>query len=231
MPTLEEIQLFAKHHLKRRVVDHPAPDTQMGGVSLGYDAEVFASDMRALGDRFAVSTPITLAYRGAVHPVFDVEARDRDAPKRVLVLGGVHGNEQAGILAVPRILEAYDASRQRYRGRMDLRVLAPVNPVGAAFFSRFNADGYDVNRDFVRFETREARLVRDVISEYRPDIVVALHEGPQDATFMFTNQHVELPRAARLLRAMEKAGTELARQDYFGRTLRPPGLAPMSRPQ
>ena len=103
-----------------------------------------------------------------------------------------------------------------------------MNAIGAAELSRFNADGYDINRDFIQFRTEEARLVRRVFDEFRPDFVLSLHEGPQDAAFMFANRHVDGALARRLLAALEAGGTTLATKDYFGLPLRPPGLSASS---
>lgn len=230
MPTLREIRLFARHHLVRRTVDHPAPDTEMDVVSLGYEPRAYAERIATYADRFRVETRGEVEHQGARYPILRIASGHERARKRLVVLAGVHGNEQAGILAVPDILDGFDAERARYAA-VELVVLTPVNPVGAAHFSRYNAHGYDVNRDFTRFDTVEARIVRDLFDEVRPDFAIALHEGPQDAAFMFTNQHVEPALAARLLRAMEAGGTTLATHDYFGRALRPPGHAPMSRAQ
>ena len=65
MPTLDEIRMFAKYHLVRRVVDHPAPETSMGIVPLGYDADAYADTIRSFGDRFEVSTLAEVEYQGA----------------------------------------------------------------------------------------------------------------------------------------------------------------------
>ena len=116
---------------------------------------------------------------------------------------------------MPSLRNNYDSSD------VQLVVIAPVNPVGAAELSRYNAQGYDINRDFVRFETQEARAVRRAFEQDRPDFLVALHEGPQDDTFMFTNRRVDPQLAGRLLDAMARGGTELGDKDYFGRTLNP----------
>jgi hypothetical protein len=139
-----------------------------------------------------------------------------------LVLSGVHGNEHAGLLAVPPLLDAWSSDRVR------LVVVTPVNPVGAAELSRFNAEGYDINRDFVRFGTPEARVVRDIFERERPHFVISLHEGPQDATFMFANRFVETKLAHALCDALAAGGTVLAEKDYFGMRLTPPGLSPSS---
>lgn len=162
-----------------------------------------------------------IPHRDRAHPILSVRSRTV-AEKTLLVLAGVHGDELAGLLAVPSILEAWASERVR------LVVLTPVNPVGAAEGSRVNAGGQDINRDFVRFATPEARAVRDVFEDTRPDFVISLHEGPQRGTFMFTNRHVALPFAIAVCDALSAGGTVLASRDYFGRRLRPPGLAPAS---
>jgi hypothetical protein len=151
-----------------------------------------------------------------------LEVRAAGAGRKLLVLAGVHGNEHAGLLAVPSILDRLEDRA------VDVSIVTPVNPIGAAHLSRYNGEGYDINRDFVRFYTPEARAVRELFDRFAPDFVVSLHEGPQDATFFFANRCVERDLAVRLLDSMKERGTTLAETDYFGRTLRPPGYAPLS---
>lgn len=226
MPSLstlpQDLAKFAKYHLVRRAETYPAREQDLGIVPLAFDFERYIARVRAAdATRFDVRTETTVSYEGRDHPILSVRSKDaaRDA-KTLLVLAGVHGNEHAGLLAVPPILDAWSSARVR------LVVVTPVNPVGAAQLSRLNAEGYDVNRDFVRFTTPEARVVRDVYERERPDFVISLHEGPQDATFMFTNRFVDEPLARTLLDALAKGGTVLAEKDYFGLRLDPPGLSP-----
>jgi len=176
--------------------------------------------VRAFGDRYDVVEEARVAYRGTTRPILSVSSRTANATKRLLVCSGVHGNEQAGIVCVPEILERYPDD-----GPVAVRVLTPVNAIGAAELSRFNADGYDINRDFTKFRTEEARVVRRAFEDFRPDFVVSLHEGPQDASFMFANRHVDGALARRLLATLEAGGTTLADKDYFGLTLKPKGLS------
>ena len=189
-----------------------------------FDFERYLARIRAFdGPRFVVSTAATLHHRDRAYPMLAVRSRadGSDAPT-LLVLAGVHGDERAGIVAVPAILEAWRSTRVR------LVVVTPVNPVGASRRTRSGAMGKDINRDFLRFATPEARAVRDIFEEVRPAFVLSLHEGPQRGTFMFTNRHVEATLATALCDALAASGTLLATRDYFGRTLRPPGWAPAS---
>jgi hypothetical protein len=219
-----DLATFAKYHLVRRTVKHPAREETLGIVPLGFDLERYVAVLRGFdGDRFRVETETHVPYEGREHPILSVRSTG-NAEKTLLVLAGVHGNEHAGLLAVPRILDAWQEKEQEEKG-VRLVVVTPVNPVGAAELSRFNAEGYDINRDFIRFYTPEARLVRRIYERERPDFVVSLHEGPQDATFMFANRFVTDDVARELLDGLAKAGTVLAEKDYFGLRLDPPGLS------
>ena len=226
MPSLatlpKDLAKFARYHLVRRPATHPAREEYLGIVPLGFDLDRYVAQIRSYeGPRFEVAVEETVTYRDRPHPILSVRSRG-PAARTLLVLAGVHGNEHAGLLAIPPILDAWSSERVR------LVVLTPVNPVGAAELSRFNAEGYDVNRDFVRFGTPEARVVRSLYDRERPDFVVSLHEGPQDATFMFTNRFVGEPLGRRLCTALAEGGTVLAEKDYFGLRLEPPGLSPSS---
>lgn len=220
MPTLQDVKVFAKLHLKQRAYDWPAPDEDMDVVPLGYEPEAFEAAVRAFDGRYDVAEVARVAYKDTTRPILSVSSRSPAATKRLLVLSGVHGNEQAGIMCVPEILERFPDD-----GDVALRLLTPVNAIGAAELSRFNADGYDINRDFVRFRTTEARTVRAAFEDFRPDFVLSLHEGPQDAAFMFANRHVDPALSQRLLEILAAGGTRLATKDYFGLKLTPPGLS------
>lgn len=222
MVTKAEITSLVRLHVKQRAYDWPAPDEGLGVVSLGYDPDAFADEIRSKADRYDVVEELTVSYRDTVRPILSVTSRSTAARKRLLIVSGIHGNEQAGIVSVPEILDRYD------NDAVALKVLTPVNAVGAAEFSRFNADGYDINRDFIQFRTAEAQLVRRVFDEFPPDFVLSLHEGPQNAAFIFTNPHVDLAMARRLLAKLEAGGTTLATRDYFKLPLRPPGLSASS---
>jgi hypothetical protein len=183
------------------------------------DVDVYVERIRAFhGERYEVATESTLTHRGRGYPILSVRSR-APADKTLLVLAGVHGDEQAGLLAVPALLEAHAC------GRVRLVVITPVNPVGAARRSRLGSGGHDINRDFIRFRTPEARVVRDVFTREKPDFVISLHEGPQRGTFMFANRFVDQALARALCEDLSRGGTTLASKDYFGLRLDPPGLS------
>ncbi len=224
MPTLSALRLFARYHLVRRVAFYPARDTGLDAAPLGYDARSFAREIMGFGEDFDVRELDERTFRGVRYPIFSVATRP-DAPRRILVLSGVHGNEEAGILAVPELLARLRGERALLE-RVSVHFVTPVNPVGAAEGSRLNADGYDVNRDFKEFLTPEARAVGRVVDAVRPEVIVSLHEGPQDAAFFFANERVPRALGRRLLTELARTGVRLATHDYFGARLPTPGLSP-----
>jgi hypothetical protein len=227
---LNDVRLFAKFHLVRRNYDYPAPDEELGIELLDYDGDRYAETLQAHAGRFETDRLDEIAYRGRTHPIYRLRASgDAGTRKSLLLLCGVHGNEYAGLLAVPPLLEHF-AENPDCVSHLDICIVTPVNPVGAEERSRYNAKGYDINRDFIRFDTPEARAARRAIHEAKPDFIVSLHEGPHDGSFMFANHDVDPRMAGPLLERLERAGCRLASVDYFGRTLETPGYARPTRP-
>ncbi|MCB9660754.1 MAG: DUF2817 domain-containing protein [Sandaracinaceae bacterium] len=225
-----DLSIFAKYHLVRRPHDYPAPaEADMGVELLGFDADAHVRALEEHAAHFDLRTLGHVSYEGRSFPVTWVQNRASERAPRLLVLSGVHGNEHAGIVAVPRILARLTQLAGGKAPAVSVGVVTPVNPVGAVYGSRFNGQGFDINRDFKRFETVEARLVRDVIADFRPQLILSLHEGPQDASFVFANRHTPAALAERAIATLDTRGVLLASSDYFGRRLPAPGYAPTSR--
>ena len=90
-----------------------------------------------------------LGRSAAGRPILLTRVGDRDAPRRVLVVGAVHGNEPAG-RAVVRALRRGPAPRDAR-----LWLIHDLNPDGGAAGTRQNAHGVDLNRNFPdRWRTR-----------------------------------------------------------------------------
>ncbi len=123
------------------------------------------------------------------------------APKRVLLLGGIHGDELSSVSVVFQWIEQLKANRfQRYQWR----VLPCTNPDGlfARPSHRVNAHGVDLNRNFPSpdwagralsyWKTRtgsdprrypgpqeasepETRWIAEQIRTFKPDVIVSVH--------------------------------------------------------
>lgn len=108
-------------------------------------------------------------------------------PRRVLWIGGIHGNEREGALATEELPHAvFD------RGLDDavtLTILQDANPDGSAASRRENKNGVDLNRNFpaLNFDRArskfgetplsqpEARGVHDLILSLDPHLVIVAH--------------------------------------------------------
>jgi protein MpaA len=113
---------------------------------------------------------------------------DPAATRKILVFGGIHGDETAG-LAVARRLERTWAPENA-----DLWIVEHLNPDGVAARTRQNARGVDLNRNFPyrwrRLGRRgdptwsgpralsepETRLARRLIRRLRPEVTVWFHQ-------------------------------------------------------
>lgn len=121
-------------------------------------------------------------------PITAVRVGDPNAPRKVLVVGEIHGNEGAGRAVVRRLRHARPP-----RGT-ELWLIDGVNPDGQAANRRQNARGVDLNRNFAAgwrggghafdtyfpgpapFSEPESRAVRDLTLRIRPRVTVWYHQ-------------------------------------------------------
>lgn len=104
------------------------------------------------------------------------------------IMGAIHGDEHAGTPLVWRLASYLRQHQATLNGRKVL-LMAVANPDGFANNTRYNAKGVDLNRNFEaanRINTRqtgliplsepEARVIRQLIQEYKPDRIVSIHQ-------------------------------------------------------
>jgi protein MpaA len=113
------------------------------------------------------------------------------APRRVLVVGCIHGNECAGMAVTQRLLNLPRPIA------LDLWVIQNLNPDGLARATRGNARGVDLNRDFAAATQRETRIARNLISRLRPDVTIWFHQ-PQAVVRAWGRSRGTARRYARL---------------------------------
>lgn len=107
-------------------------------------------------------------------------------PRKVLWVGGIHGNEPEGSVAtaaLPGDFLAADLGQ-----RVTLTIIDDLNPDGRAANKRGNARGVDLNRNFpartftpsddrgaAPLSEPESKLLHDLIVSTRPDLLIICH--------------------------------------------------------
>ena len=112
--------------------------------------------------------PITLARIG-----------EPGAPRKVLVVGCIHGNEPAGRAIVADLMRASPAPDAQ------LLLVRDMNPDGFAHHERVNARGVDLNRNSPEYwagagarpwSEPETRAIRDLILREQPTLSLYYHQ-------------------------------------------------------
>lgn len=111
--------------------------------------------------------------------------------KRVIVLGGIHGDEQSSAILAKAL--AATLVRDPLTAGPTVIIISEVNPDGLVDATRVNASGVDINRNFPSNSWRseypdanhypgsepatepETRAVIELIKRYPPDLLITLH--------------------------------------------------------
>lgn len=113
-------------------------------------------------------------------------------PRKVLWVGGIHGDEREGAHATASLPRAFRESKGAF-DKVTLTILEDINPDGTALGVRWNANGVDLNRNYPasnfqasrRFGSQplnqpESKLLHDFILELQPDLVIVAHSWRGD---------------------------------------------------
>jgi hypothetical protein len=116
------------------------------------------------------------------HPAPRTRERAREQAVLLLVCTQ-HGNEPAGREACLQMIRTLalttDPSIAKLLTRWTVLVVPTANPDGRAANIRENVNGIDINRDHLNLVSSEARTIGRVIRDWRPDVLIDLHEfGP-----------------------------------------------------
>lgn len=139
-------------------------------------------------DRLSMKTIGQVSYGTYQSPVWVVSFSPEAAIKhKVLLSGGIHGNEPAGVEAMVQMVDTLAKNPQKYTDT-SFDIIPIVNPWGWSHDIRFNQEGCDVNRDFSTFKCQESAIVRDFASGKRYDLIIDDHEDP-DANGFYMYQY------------------------------------------
>ncbi len=139
----------------------------------------------------ATSSATTLHVLGEIHHgsatwLITMLTHEPDAPARfrVLLTGGVHGNEPAGVEALLQFAEALAQGSVAY-SETAFDIIPVVNPWGWVHRRRRNAEDQDLNRDFASFDAPESRVIKSLFDSNVYDLMVDLHEDGHVSGFYF----------------------------------------------
>ncbi|MFI1676649.1 M14 family zinc carboxypeptidase [Streptomyces sp. NPDC020607] len=97
----------------------------------------------------------------------------------VFVNNNIHGNEwegtDAALQLIERLAKAKDRSSRDLLARNRLYFNITTNPDGRIAGTRANANGFDLNRDFITASQPEARAVRRIAVDKQPAVMIDLH--------------------------------------------------------
>ena len=140
----------------------------------------------------------TVAYGDFQAPIWHIAfAPAGRVEQRVLLTGGVHGDEPAGTAALIAFVERLAREPERF-AHTAFDLIPLVNPWGWVHNRRRNGANADINRDFVRFAQQETRIVRDFLAGRAYDLAVDLHEDDEAKGFylyQIANTKTALSRA------------------------------------
>ena len=97
----------------------------------------------------------------------------------VFINGSIHGNEYTGVDAAIRLIEtlAYGDTPeiQAILDNVILLVNVVQNPDGRVLGTRQNANGFDINRDFISQTQPESQATVKILTEWNPMVTLDLH--------------------------------------------------------
>ena len=108
-------------------------------------------------------------------------------PRKVLFVGGIHGDEPEGAHTTAVLPEAFTAAG--LADRVTLTIVEDANPDGRALGTRGNANSVDINRNFpasnfdasdpanggTPLSQAESRVLFDTIERVAPDLIISMH--------------------------------------------------------
>src|SRR5690606_18295568 len=106
-----------------------------------------------------------------------------EGPVKVLLWSQMHGDESTATMSVFDLfnfLEAgpdeFDSLRTLLAKNTSLYFIPMLNPDGAEVFQRRNAYGFDLNRDAIRAESPEAKILKQTREKLAPEFGFNLHD-------------------------------------------------------
>ncbi len=159
--------------------------------------------------------PLNLISTVHDYPIYQINLESStNSSKSILITGGVHGDEPAGVEAALQFLERDNGTLLQ---RFSFIVIPCINPFGYVHKTRENRDGVDINRSFETEEVSEVAIVKRAIGQTQFSLAIDFHED-YDATGFYLyegkrdEQHIG-PELTKVVKAIGPIDTEDSGED------------------
>lgn len=214
--------LFAQDPKAIREAYFPSPDTVF--TTPAFDTKKGFTDSEMLFDFLDREASAaqgwrrdTIGFSAKGEPIVAVQkgGEKADNPIRVLMLGGIHGDEPAGTEGLLTMMQqlAPGGPWEPLLANVTLRVVPMVNPDGMNRLNRYAANGLDLNRDQTKLANPEMIALKRDFQAFDADVVIDFHEyrpyradyvdmgtfgvtSPFDVMFMYTG-NLNVPTSIR----------------------------------
>ena len=100
--------------------------------------------------------------------------------KKILIWTQMHGNESTGTKSVIDFINFINTSKNKIANQIlsncTIKIIPILNPDGAEYYTRFNANAIDLNRDAIDRKAKESSLLRKLLEDFTPDFCFNLHD-------------------------------------------------------
>lgn len=158
------------------------PPLQRNGYSRISSSAEISADLAAITAASDIARLEVLGHSVRQRPIEALVLREPNGaanPLRVLIVGSQHGAaEPAGAEALLRLARELALGELRpWLQELDVVLVPNANPDGRDLGRRANANGVNLNTDFVRAREPETRALLQALARYEPDAVLDSHES------------------------------------------------------
>ena len=126
-----------------------------------------------------LDVPIELLGTAHTYPIHQIHlASSAGTSKHILITGGMHGDEPAGVEAVLRFLARDNTALLK---NFSFSVIPCINPYGYVHNTRETFDDIDINRAFETEDVAEVAIVKKALGQTQFSLAIDFHED-YDAT-------------------------------------------------
>jgi hypothetical protein len=109
--------------------------------------------------------------------------------KKVLIWSQMHGNESTTTRSLIKLFSELTSKKSSLLKKLNIKVIYQLNPDGSNKYSRFNANGVDLNRDALNNSEPESKLLISLFRTFKPHFCINLH----DQRSIYASGNTKLP--------------------------------------